>query len=140
MSEPTATTQLILFRLSIQSSYADDTEAPATEEAFDTIQFFAADGKAWRIKTYATDQDVHIWELAEDALEDLVELAVGNTEANYGDVLDAGFVMSSTTGLDGLRAELDARELPVNLKETPFGAAFWTPPGTQYRTKSRPTE
>jgi hypothetical protein len=140
MPTPTAPTQLILFQLAIQSSYLNNTEAPATDEVFDTIQFFAADGKAWRIKTYATDEDVHIWELGADAIEDLVELAVGNTESNYGDVLEAGYVMSSDTGLDGLRAELDARELPVNLKETPFGAVFWTPPGTQYRTRSRPKE
>ncbi|ALV08518.1 hypothetical protein [Roseateles depolymerans] len=132
--------QLILFELSIQSSYLNNTEAPATEDAFDTIQFFAAEGRAWRIKTFATDQDVHIWELGADAVEDLVELAVGDTEAHYGDVLEAGYVMASETGLDGLRAELDARELPVNLKETSFGAVFWTPPGSQYRTQSRPSE
>lgn len=133
------TTQLILFRLAIQSSYLQNTEAPATEEVFDTIQFFATDSQAWRIKTYATDQDVHIWALDADVVEELVEVAVGNTEANYGDVLEEGYVMASETGLDGLRAELDARGLPVNLKETGFGAVFWTPPGTQYRTQSRPS-
>lgn len=132
--------QLILFELSIQSSYLNNTEAPATEDVFDTIQFFAANGKAWRIKTFATDQDVHIWELGFEGADELVELAVSHTEANYGDVLEAGYVMASDTGLDGLRAELDARELPVNLKETPFGAVFWTPPGSHYQTQSRPSE
>ena len=129
MTAMSASHQLILFELSIQSSYLNNTEAPATEDLFDTIQFFAANGKAWRIKTFATDQDVHIWELGFEGAED-----------NYGDVLEAGYVMSSDTGLDGLRAELDARELPVNLKETPFGAVFWTPPGSHYRTQSRPSE
>ncbi|UXH77395.1 hypothetical protein [Roseateles amylovorans] len=132
------TTQLILFRLSIRSSYTANTEEAATEDEFDTIQFFAAQGSAWRIKTFATDQDVHIWSLDGGEIGDLVELAVSNTEANYGDVLEEGYILDSDTGLDGLREQLTLRGLAPNLKETAFGAAFWTAPGTDYRTRSRP--
>lgn len=132
------TTQLILFRLSIRSSYTANTEEAATEDEFDTIQFFAAEGSAWRIKTFAADQDVHIWSLDGVAMDDLVELAVSNTEANYGDVLEEGYILDSDTGLDGLREQLEERGLPPQLKETGFGVAFWTAPGTDYKTKSRP--
>jgi hypothetical protein len=52
---------LVVFFLSVQSSYSGNTEVGATEEAFDTVQFYAANGTSWRIKTYAQDQDVHIW-------------------------------------------------------------------------------
>ncbi|QPF75002.1 hypothetical protein G8A07_20175 [Roseateles sp. DAIF2] len=135
-----SSTQLILFRLSIRSSYALNMEEAATEDEFDTIQFFAAaDGSVWRIKTYAVDQDVHVWTLDGSEIgSDLVEIAVGNTEANYGDVLDEGYVLSSDTGLAGLREQLEARGLPPHLNETSFGAVFWTPPDTNYKTKSRP--
>lgn len=131
-------TQLILFRLSIRSSYAANTEEPATEDEFDTIQFFATGGSAWRIKTYATDQDVHVWELDGSTVGELVEIAIGNTEENYGDVLAEGYVLESETGLDGLREQLVDRGLPPHLNETGFGAVFWTAPDTVYRTKSRP--
>lgn len=132
------TTQLILFRLAIQSSYVANSEEPATEETFDTIQFFASNGAAWRIKTYATDQDVHVWSLDGGELGDLVELAVSNTEANYGDVLEEGYIIDSETGLDGVREQLEARGLPPHLNETSVGAVFWTPPGSSYKSRSRP--
>ena len=52
---------LVIFFLSVQSSYTSNTEAPATEGAFDTVQFYGGESGCWRIKTYATDQDVHAW-------------------------------------------------------------------------------
>lgn len=52
---------LVIFFLSVQSSYAENTEADATEDAFDTVQFYESERGSWRIKTYAVDQDVHAW-------------------------------------------------------------------------------
>ncbi|WP_416763383.1 hypothetical protein ACNI65_12385 [Roseateles sp. So40a] len=132
------TTQLILFRLSIRSSYAADTEEEATEDSFDTIQFFSHEGAVWRIKTFAIDQDVHVWSMDVSEVDDLVELAVGNTESNYGDVLEEGYILNSETGLEGLREQLAERDLDTHLNETSVGAVFWTPAGTSYKSKSRP--
>ncbi|MBK9394134.1 MAG: hypothetical protein IPN40_09690 [Uliginosibacterium sp.] len=67
-------TVLVVFFLSIQSSYSENSEMAATEAAFDTVQFYAANGINWRIKTYAKDQDVHIWSLGEN-VSDIVALA-----------------------------------------------------------------
>ena len=53
--------KLVIFFLTVKSSYSADTEEPATDEAFDTIQFFESGTGGWRIKTYAMDQDVHVW-------------------------------------------------------------------------------
>jgi hypothetical protein len=50
-------TILVIFFLDIGSSYINNAEEPATDEEFDTVQFFASDGTAWRIKTFALDQD-----------------------------------------------------------------------------------
>lgn len=128
---------LVIFFLSVQSSYSGNTEEPATEEAFDTVQFYAANGMAWRVKTYAQDQDVHIWSLGSN-VPDLVALAKANTEKHYGDVLTEGYIIETTEGLEGVYQELRERGLAPNLEMPSSGAVFWAPSGTQYRTKSKP--
>jgi hypothetical protein len=130
---------LVIFFLSVQSSYARNTESEATEEAFDTVQFYESDRGCWRIKTYATDQDVHAWFLGND-VEDIVALARSNTEKHYGDVLTEGYVLRTDAGVDGLRRELAERGLPEHLEISDSGFVFWTPEGSRYRTKSKPVK
>ncbi|WP_342641444.1 hypothetical protein [Rhodoligotrophos ferricapiens] len=128
---------LVIFFLTTQSSYLDNTEADATEGAFDTIQFLATDRGAWRIKTYAIDQDVHVWSIA-GTPGDIVALARQNTEKHYGDVLAEGYVIETTEGVEGVRSELRKRGLSDHLEIAENGMLFWAPEGTQYRTKSKP--
>ena len=130
-------TVLALFFLSVQSSYASKVEEEATDEVFDTVQFYATESGSWRIKTYATDQDVHIWSIGVK-LDDLITVAQQNTEKHYGDVLTEGFIIDTPDGLEGLRQELVERGLPDNLEAPPSGVIFWAPPGTTYRSKSTP--
>ncbi len=130
-------TVLVIFFLSVQSSYSENSEVAATAEAFDTVQFYAANGASWRIKTYARDQDVHIWSLGQN-VTDLVALARTNTEKHYGDVLREGYVIETDEGLDGVRRELRKRGLTSSLEMPSSGAVFWVPEGTHYRTKSAP--
>jgi hypothetical protein len=130
-------TVLAIFFLSVQSSYSGNTESPATEETFDTVQFYASNGSNWRIKTYATDQDVHIWSLG-DNVPDIVALARSNTEKHYGDVLSEGYIIETTEGLEGVRKELVKRGLSPCLEVTNSGAVFWAPEGSHYKTKSKP--
>jgi hypothetical protein len=130
------TTVLIVFLLSIQSSYARNTEVGATADSFDTVQFFCQDGICWRIKTYATDQDVHVWNIGK--VEDIVALARSNTEKHYGDVLTEGYVLESKSALDGLREQLKQKGLSPTLEISGSGFAFWAPEGTSYRSKLRP--
>jgi len=130
-------TILITFLLAVQSSYSGNTEIAATEESFDTVQFYSANGANWRIKTYAQDQDVHIWSL-DSGIDDLVALARTNTEKHYGDVLAEGYVIETDEGLDGVRRELAQRGLTTDLELPPSGAVFWAPPGTTYRSRSAP--
>jgi|SRR5690606_25246387 len=130
-------TRLIIFFLTVQSSYSANTEEPATPEKFDTVQFFESDNGGWRIKTYATDQDVHVWALGKE-IEDIVALARSNTEKHYGDVLAEGYILESETGIDGLRQELAERGLSTHLEISDSGFVFWAPEGTSYRTRSKP--
>jgi hypothetical protein len=133
------TSTLVIFFLSVQSSYARNTEAPATEEAFDTVQFYGGEQGFWRIKTYATDQDVHVWSLG-NSISDLVELARSSTEKHYRDVLTEGYIIESRDGTNGLRRELVDRGLPPNLEISDSGFLFWALEGTHYRSRSRPKQ
>lgn len=130
-------TILVIFFLSVRSSYSGNSELPATDDAFDTVQFYASEGGNWRVKTYAQDEDVHIWSLGPN-VADIVSLARANTEKHYGDVLTEGYVIETDGGLEGVRRELEKRGLDANLELSPSGAVFWAPAGTRYRTKSTP--
>jgi hypothetical protein len=130
-------TVLVIFFLTVQSSYPDNTEDAATANAFDTVQFYSTDAGSWRIKTYAQDHDVHIWSLGGN-VEDIVALAKSNTEKHYGDILRECHVIETEEGLEGVRRELVKRGLPPNLEMPASGAVFWAPAGTRYRTKSAP--
>jgi hypothetical protein len=129
--------KLIIFFLTVQSSYSANAEEPATPETFDTVQFFESDKGGWRIKTYATDQDVHVWALGEK-VEDIVALARSNTQKHYGDVLADEYILESATGVEGLRQQLAKRGLSTHLEASESGFVFWAPEGTQYRTRSKP--
>ncbi|MDI1447696.1 hypothetical protein [Polyangium sp. 6x1] len=127
---------LVVFFLSVQSSYAENTEVPATADVFDTVQFVESETGCWRIKTFAADQDVHPWHLGNTS--DCVALAHANTEKHYGDVLEKGYVLRTGEGIEGLRRELAERGLSTHLEVSPSGLVFCTPEGTRYRSKTTP--
>jgi len=127
---------LVLFILTIQSSYSGNTEVPATAAAYDTLQFVETPTQQWRIKTFAQDQDVHIWSLGQG--RDIVELAKANATKHYGDLIKETHVITSDDGIDGLRRALRERGLDANLEMPPSGAVFWAPDGSRYRSKSTP--
>ena len=128
---------LVIFFLTVQSSYLNNSEVEATDDVFDTIQFLATDDGAWRIKTYATDQDVHVWSIGASPQE-IVDLARQNTEKHYGDVLSEGYIIETSDGIDGLRRELRERGLSDTLEISKNGFMFWAPAGTDYRSRSAP--
>jgi hypothetical protein len=128
--------KLILFLLSIRSSYLNDEESEATDELFDTIQFVQTDKGTWRIKTFADDEDVHLWSI--ETSDDIVELAIENTNKHYGDVIEEAFIIETDGGIEGLRKELAKQGLSNHLEISPKGPLFWAPPGTSYSPKSSP--
>src|SRR5690242_18750408 len=99
---------LAVFFLSVRSSYLRNEEHEASDETFDTIQFVWTQEGAWRIRTYAEDQDVHTWSIHVPA-DELTALARQNTEKHYGDVLAEGYLIDAQDGEDGVRRELRAR-------------------------------
>ena len=129
---------LVIFFRSIRSSYLRNEEHEASEDVFDTIQFVGSEQGAWRVRTFADDQDVHTWSMGV-APDDLVALARQNTEKHYGDVLAEGYVVDSAEGIEGVRRELLERGLSDHLEIALNGLLFWTPEGSNYRTQSKPT-
>lgn len=129
---------LVIYLLSIQSSYAEDAEAPADEDAFDTVQFFIGPENAWRIRTFSIDEDVHVYSLGPTQPRTL-DTVRASTEKNYGDVIAASHVFTSDDGIAGLKKELATSALGASVEEsTRHGFIFWVPEGTQYRTRTTP--
>jgi len=131
-------TVLVIFFLTVQSSYLRNEETEATDDAFDTVQFYSGESGCWRIKTYAADEDVHAWSMGTP--DDLVALARQSTEKHYGDVLSEGYIIETTEGIEGLRRELLERGLSDHLEISKAGFLFWAPVGTDYRSKSTPQQ
>lgn len=129
---------LIVFKLSIQSSYVEDAEADADEEDFDTVQFFVSAESAWRVRTFSIDEDVHVYSLGETK-PDTLEVVTTSTERTYSDIIVAKAVFQSQTGIEGLKQELERNGWSPTLKVSgKHGFAFWVPPDSDYRTKSTP--
>lgn len=130
-------TILIIFVLTIQGSYVQNVEAAAVGSNADTVQFFIEPNQAWRIKTFAMDQDVHVYSLgvSKGSIESLV---VESTERTYGDVIAKKYVIRSKKGIEGLKEELKNVGLNQSLEVSKSGFAFWVPENTKYRSKSQP--
>lgn len=131
---------LILFLLGIESSYIENVEYDAEGEG-DTVQFVLIGDEAWRIKTYAMDHDVHIWNIGKmDALE-LKKIAIENTEKNYGDVIKRRVEVTCQNGIEELKRKLEERGLQTYL-EIPKSNAylFWVSEPDRYETKSKPDQ
>jgi hypothetical protein len=120
------TSTLIICLLDVQSSYASDAELPATEHAFDTVQYYASESGTWRIKTFALDHEVHVWPLGE-SIGDLVEHATAQTQQHFGEVLRACRIFKASGGIDDLRIALVMHGMPPHLEIDDTGCVFWTP-------------
>jgi hypothetical protein len=130
-------TTLVIFVLSIQSSYLNNSELRATNGKADTVQFLVSPDAAWRIKTFAVDEDVHVYSLGASK-QDTVAVVSASTERTYGDVVARRYIVSSAIGIAGLRSELKRFGLGESMEVSELGFAFSVPEGSHYKTKSTP--
>jgi len=132
---------LVLALLSTESSYRNETERPATEVA-DTVQFWFGSNGPWRIRTYATDHDIHIYSLAdEDDAEKISPIfAEQHINKHYSDILGRfhilKFPINATS--DEIARELKKHGLSGMLEVAPAGFAFYNPDRQKYKTQSSP--
>ena len=129
---------LVLAVLSVQSSYRKNTEQPAGKVP-DTVQWWLTPNNAWRIKTFALDHDIHIYEIGTPIDP---EKAISNTKKSYGDVIRSLNVLQfpDYTAEQIVRETLQRAGLTPNLEIAAGDFAFWNPDGARYRTQSRPRQ
>jgi hypothetical protein len=132
---------LVIGILTIESSYARNTERPS-RGAPDTVQFWLGPGGAWRIRTYATDHDLHPHSLGDlGKMKDRpLEFAREHIQKNYGDVLASTVVLelADVSDTPTVRRVLAQHKLKGRLEIARSGFAFWNPDGGHYRTRTRP--
>jgi hypothetical protein len=121
---------LVLGILTIESSYAQNTERPS-RGAPDTLQFWIGQGSVWRIRTYATDHDIHPHNLGDlGRMKDRpIEFAREHIRKHYGDVLASIVVLEfADVGDTGaVRRVLAQHKLKGSLEVARSGFAFWNP-------------
>jgi hypothetical protein len=129
---------LVLGVLTFESSYAQNTERPS-RGAHDTLQFWIGPGKAWRIRTYATDHDIHAYRL-DDFGQRPTEFAREHIKKHYGDVLASTVVLefADITDTNAVRRVLTQHKLKGSLEVTKMGFAFWNPDDGPYESKTTP--
>jgi hypothetical protein len=132
--------KLLVFRLSVQSSYKDNIENAASEVRFDTVQWWFSANETWRIRTFATDLDIHTHCIA-DTFEE--EVAIENTMKNFGDVVAEAFIVELENPNDEdevakvMKVRGGARALEIAVNGGRF--AFWNPARLAYASRSAPT-
>ncbi len=129
---------LLVARLSIQSSYAENAEYEAEGNDFDTIQWWLGEDESWRIKTYAVDSDIHTHLIAGPVA---VSVATENTRKHYGDVIAEEYVVEFANHLDQTEVQEKMAKLggKAALEISPDKRfAFWNVDGRRYSTKTTP--
>jgi hypothetical protein len=105
----------------------------------DTVQWWITPDRTWRIKTFASDHDIHIHSL-DKVPANVVDFAVENTKEHYGDVLRKIHVVKFSDAGDpkSVEAALAAAGLANQLETSAQGFAFWNPDRGTYHTLTRP--
>ena len=132
---------LVLSILSVDSSYAQETERAATKVP-DTIQFWLAPAAQWRIRTYAIDHDIHTYTLGPraDGSRFTTEEATAHTKKHYGDIISSTVILTfhDPNNKDEVRRVFTEHKLTGTLEVSKSGIAFYNPDSGDYRTKSKP--
>jgi hypothetical protein len=124
--------KLIVGILNIRSSYVQNSDAPAGNDAPDTVQWWLEPGQAWRIRTFAADHDIHVDWVGEGHPNELISYI----EDHYEGLLERLEVVDIPNMHDGAQAArlLQRAGLEPNLEVVPDGFAYWNPDGGQYHS------
>jgi hypothetical protein len=128
---------LIIYTLSITSSYKDNSEAFA-DEYFDVIEFWINEKETYRMKTYSKDQDIHVYQWGHDGIESAIDLAYETTDEHYGDAKVKSFRIDfneNETEIE-IQNKFDVLNLKGRIEISDF--IFWNPDRREYKTISNP--
>jgi hypothetical protein len=131
---------LLLAILSVKSSYsrAIETALETTDDVADTLQWWFGSYGCWRVRTYALDHDIHVFQVGNSA-QTTLELAKKNNHDHFGDIIEQQHQIHFVNCAD--RAETNAEFEKIGLVprlEIKDRFAFWKPDDAEYWTKSEP--
>ena len=137
----TAPFTLVFALLTVQSSYAQEREIPATGVP-DTVQFWLTPDSQWRVRTYAIDHDIHVYEVGAESEEKkfTAESAAEHIKKHYGDVTASLLTLTFKDPKDQKEVDrvLAEHGLKGALEVSKSGIAFYNPDRARYRTQSTP--
>ena len=125
---------LHIYELTVQSSFSENTEVPAVEESFDTIQWWIGEDISWRIRTFDIDSDIHIHRIDSVlSVEQIDELM----NKRFSDILVGRYSFRDISFEDNdvVLDKMKTGSLKVD-KNSLF--AFWNHDNRKYQSKSRP--
>jgi hypothetical protein len=132
---------LVLAILTIESSYAEKVERPASI-APDTVQFWLTPESQWRIRTYSIDHDIHPYKIGArpDGSRLTPEEATAHIAKHYGGIAPKTVVLRFRDPSDkgDVRRVLEEHGLTGDLEVGKIGIAFYNPDKAKYRSKSAP--
>jgi hypothetical protein len=127
---------LVLAVLNVKSSFKKKLEKPA-DRLHDTLQWWIAPDRAWKIRTFSLDHDMHI-EASKRGRDD-VQAAVDHIQRQYGDKVFAVHVLTFPEAPDEEQVQqiLAKAGLKANLHIDTSGYAYWTPDNAKYRQQTQ---
>lgn len=128
---------LIIYILTVSSSYSENKELPA-DMFYDVVEYWITDSNAYRIKTYSTDLDIHVYQFRIDNLDNGLKLADKNTQDNYGDIIKkrVKLELNGNETKEQLDSILKGNGLEGRFEINEF--VFWNPDRREYRTMTEP--
>lgn len=131
--------ELVLTVLTIESSYAQNRERAATTSP-DTIQFWLTPDSQWRIRTYAMDDDIHVYSLGArpDGSRFTRQDAIDHVTKHYNEVLATTVTLRfrNPDNQAEVRRVLEEHNLSGTLEVGSDGLAFYNPSRAEYCTRT----
>jgi hypothetical protein len=134
---------LLLAVLTVRSSYSRNVEIclEDPEGVPDTLQWWFGSSGCWRIRTYAIDHDIHVFQIG-NSPQTTLEMAKRNNLKNYGDLINVQHAIHFVDCANRLEREAEfgrvglAPRLEIDNERARF--VFWKPDDEVYSTKSAP--
>jgi hypothetical protein len=131
---------LVIQVLNTTSSFLRNRSKPATGVP-DTIQFWVTADAAWRVRTYALDHDIHVYQLGRQQIPgEPAEWLAQNSRENFGDDIAAEHALQfeNVQNQQEVQQVLAAAGLEPRLEVAEIGFCFWKPDDEKYVTQSTP--
>jgi hypothetical protein len=131
---------LVVQILNTRGSFMQNRSEPADELA-DTVQFWVTDSTAWRIRTWAIDHDIHVYQLGHAQIPgEPVEWLRLDSQKHFEDEIAAEHVLRFENARDETEVQEAFRAIGLDprLEVTDIGFCFWKPDDAKYHTQSTP--